>query len=184
MSKDTLPGGIDKHGRIDLDKVMVRNVARIFRPEKLKVRGDAPLNRLVKLLLDHKENHNIYVLDDVGCLIGIISFHELLKVFWAKIGLMDKEIFDHMEFIHYTYSTTADDIMAPAVSVTDDDSLLTAIRLMEKNKLRDLPVVDKEGRVIEEVNSTELLAFGRNMLKERMKKEEAGEEWEKKKKKE
>ena len=171
--EDSLPEGIDADGRIDLEKVKVRKVARIFRPEKLKVKGDTPLNKLVKLLLDHKENHNIYVLDDDGCLLGIISFHELLKVFWAKIGLMDKEIFDHMEFIHYTYSTTADDIMAPAVSVTDEDNLLTAIRLMEKNKLRDLPVLDADGRVIEEVNSSELLAFGRNLLKERLKKEAA-----------
>ena len=170
------PEGIDEDGRIDLEKVKVRRVARIFRPEQLKVRSDAPLNQLVKVLLDNKENHNIYVLDDVGSLIGIISFHELTKVFWAKIGLMDHEIFDHMEFIHYTYSTTAEDTMTPAVSVTDDDSLLTAIRLMEKHRLRDLPVLDKNGHVIEEVNSTELLAFGRRMLKEKIKKEGKGKE--------
>ena len=151
--------------RIDLNRLKVRSIASKFRPKRLKVGKDTPLSRLVELLVDHPESDNIYVVDGKERLLGIVTFHELLKVIWAKFGLMDKEIFDQMEFLHYAYSTTAGEIMAPAVSVTGEDSIHEAVRLMAQHRLNDIPVVDEGGRVIEEVNDRELLAYGRKVIK-------------------
>jgi CBS domain-containing protein len=52
--------------------------------------------------------------------------------------------------------TLAHDAMAPAATVSVDDSLRTAAQVMVDNGLREVPVVDREGRIVAFVDEAEV----------------------------
>ncbi|MCE4624374.1 MAG: CBS domain-containing protein [Desulfurococcales archaeon] len=75
------------------------------------------------------------VVDESGRLVGIFTERDLLKRVVAK-GLDPRE-------------TRIEEVMTPnPVTVSPDDTVEEALRIMKKIKARHLPVVDREGKLV------------------------------------
>lgn len=98
------------------------------------------------------------VVDEQGVLIGVARVSDVLGVFMPDfVTLMDDIDFVH-DFgafknlrprdVPRAAQMTVGDIMGPAVAVEEECGLLRASATMVKHHMRDLPVVDKEGRLV------------------------------------
>jgi CBS domain-containing protein len=133
----------------------------------VSVTKDASFRTMATALREHRVSA-FPVLDDDGKVIGVVSEADML----AKEALdsepqgmpgMIASLLRRREH-EKARGTTAGDLMtSPAVTVTPDDTLERAARLMYTRKVKRLPVVDAGGHLVGIVGRADLLAgFGRS----------------------
>ena len=105
---------------------MAKTVADVMTPEPFTVGPDTVLKEAIQIMAD---NHvgGLPVVDDAGKLVGILSESDLM---WQTTGV---------ELPAYTDKV---------VAIAPDKSLKSAAQLMHDKRIRRLPVVDDEGKVI------------------------------------
>ena len=95
----------------------------------------------------------VCVVDKEDRLIGIITPKGLLKAAEVgEYGNVRHPFFSGREALHLLTSDHARDIMSAPISVKPDDEVQTAIDLMLGNNVNEVPVVDKDGKVVGEIN--------------------------------
>lgn len=107
------------------------------------------------------------VLDETGRVIGVVSDSDML----AKEALGGGEeqppgmitgLLRHKQLAKARATTAADLMTTPAVTVTPDDTVERAARLMYLHDVKRLPVVDPDGRVAGIVSRSDVLSvYGR-----------------------
>jgi CIC family chloride channel protein len=90
-------------------------------------------SEMLHLIADTAWQDVFPVLDPAGKMLAIIT-SESLRVIASERELEGM--------------TVAADIAQPAVSIAPDDDLRTAVESMQSNTLREIPVVDPDGRII------------------------------------
>ncbi|MBA7473288.1 hypothetical protein ES707_08625 [subsurface metagenome] len=93
------------------------------------------------------------VVDSEGRLKGIITPKELLKaVEVCEYGVTRRPFFSGREVLHLLTSKYARDIMSAPISVKPSDEVQKAIDLMLYKGFYEVPVVDKDDKVVGEIN--------------------------------
>ena len=131
------------------------NMACIDCCMKLKVIYGHPEMTVREAALLMAENNvgTLPVVDEDSVLVGVTTMREVIQIFLPDfVSLLSNIRFvtDYgdldtptREDIQQADSLRVADIMEKAVSVEDDCALIRALAIMEKNRLRDLPVVRK-----------------------------------------
>ncbi len=95
----------------------------------------------------------VCVVDKENKLIGMITPKELLKAAEVgEYGNVSHPFFSGREALHLLTSDHARDIMSAPISVKPDDEVQMAIDLMLGSNLYEVPVVDKDNKVVGEIN--------------------------------
>lgn len=137
---------------------MAKTVADVMTPDPVSVAPNAVLKDAIQLLVDHRVS-GLPVIDDSGNLVGILSESDLM---WQTTGidlpayimLLDSVIYlknpaQYNQELHKALGQLVKDVMTEKVITTDPDkSLREAAHLMHEKKVRRLPVVDQDGKVI------------------------------------
>ena len=141
---------------------MEPTVKDIMTTRVVSVTKDASFRAMAAALREHRISA-FPVLDDDGKVIGVVSEADML----AKEALstepqgmpgMIAGLLRHREH-EKARATTAGDLMtSPAVTVTPDDTLERAARLMYTRRVRRLPVVDAHGHLVGIIGRADLLA--------------------------
>lgn len=106
----------------------VRDVMR----KPVTARPDETVEAAVKRMYEN-DSSSIVVVDDSGKPIGIFTERDLVRVVAKGMPL----------------STRIEEVMTPKpVTVRDDDYLAVALQKMIEYRIRNLPVVDKEGNLV------------------------------------
>jgi len=98
------------------------------------------------------------VVDENGVVTGLVRLQDLLRVFMPDfVALLNNIDFVHdfgaleqvqpkgvAEAAHLTMS----DLAGPPVTLEEDSGLMHALATIVKHQLQDLPIVDKEGRLV------------------------------------
>lgn len=124
----------------------LRKVMEVMTYHPITVKPDTLLSH-VKLLFDKEPIHHIPVIDDSGCLVGVLSKSDLLLVLdWGtKFNLKSSQIINET----LLNSNTASEISTTNImSVKPDDTLQTCYELFRENYFRCLPVIDGENRLL------------------------------------
>jgi chloride channel protein, CIC family len=117
-----------------LDLLRGMRVNELMRPTRPACfRKQTPSGEILQSVGDHPDQEVFPVLDDDERVVGLISAN-LLRVV-------------SLEFAD-THWTLAADLMQPVVCVLATDDLRTATERMVSSSLRELPVLDDEGRVL------------------------------------
>jgi CIC family chloride channel protein len=127
--------GLDVLRAITVRDVMVRD-----RPYDSFQPG-TPASEMLPRIAESAWQDTFPVLDASGRFLGVVTAESL------RILANDAELLA---------MTLAVDAMAPAASVSTDDNLRTAAQVMVDNGLREVPVVDKEGRIVAFVDEAEV----------------------------
>jgi CBS domain-containing protein len=130
--------------------VMTRDVA--------SVAPEAPYRDVVDTLIGRRVSA-APVLDAGGRVLGVVSEADLLH----KVEAVGEE--EHRRIIRAprraaakAHAATAADLMtSPAITVGPDSSVVSAARQMESEKVKRMPVVDRDGRLIGIVSRRDLL---------------------------
>ena len=135
--------------------VMTRNV--------MSVTERQPVLDAVQLMLDNRIS-GLPVLDASGKLVGIVTEGDFLRrgeigtqrqrPKWLELLVGPGQI--AAEYVH-SAGRTVDEVMTPdPCTVTEDDSLETVVTLMERHRVKRLPVL-REGRVVGIVSRADLM---------------------------
>jgi CBS domain-containing protein len=126
------------------------------------VRTDAPLNKVVDLLVSTAERR-VVVVDGQRHALGIITDGDLLKraSTGERAGVLQafggRLLGGHGATIDLAKRTAAEVMTGHPVTVAPETPLLDALRLLLQHKIKRLPVVDGDGRVVGLVGRGEIL---------------------------
>lgn len=135
--------------------IMVRNV--------ISVGPDASVREVASLLLERRFS-GVPVVDDERRVLGIVSEGDLIrrpeietdqvKAGWLRIFLSDEE--RAREFVKSHGRKVREVMTQPAICVAPDTLLAEVVRLMERHRVKRLPVVE-HGRLVGLVTRADLL---------------------------
>ena len=135
------------------------------------IRTSDTFEHLIKTLNEVK-HHVVFVVDNEGNLVGVVTEADLIKVLIPKYLSFDKFLISAMNenyFEHKCVESRAlpvTEIMTKTVlSVQADDTVIHAASLMVMNKVRTLPVMD-DSKVVGTVNLVNLIKHIMGVLQE------------------
>jgi len=142
-------------------RVTVGRVRSLITTKPSLVGEDATLDEVAEEILRDPKTRSVYVLDSERKLVGIIPVIELIQYMYYEY--IPSEYITYRFPLALSREPRAKDIMLPPVHVTDNDFITEAFRIMFKENLRELPVVDKSMHVIGDLNILELIVAWKEM---------------------
>lgn len=139
---------------------MKHTVDSVMTVEVVAVRPSTPFRDLVRLLERHRISA-LPVVDDDGRPVGIVSEADLLVKEGYPHGAQDVGMVDAVRYrrrLSKALGATAAEVMAaPVLTVAVGASVVDAARLMVREGVKRLPVVDDEGKLAGIVTRADLL---------------------------
>ena len=137
---------------------MSKTVAQIMSTEPVTVTPQTSLEEAIQILAE-RQISGLPVVDDSGELVGIISETDLT---WQETGVdtppyvmfLDSVIYlqnpaKHNQEVHKALGQTVEDAMSDRpTTITGDRPVREAARIMHEKKVRQLPVVDEDDKLI------------------------------------
>lgn len=137
---------------------MSKTVAQVMTHNPIMVSPQTPLKQAIQILAE-KQISGLPVVDDMGKLVGIISETDLM---WQETGItppayimfLDSVIYlqnpvTYERDLHKALGQTVGEVMSNnPITISPDQSLKAAAKIIQDHKVRRLPVVDDTGTVI------------------------------------
>jgi len=138
--------------QVPVSKIMTRAV--------VTVAPDAYLQEVTRLLGENNVS-GLPVVDAAGRVVGLISEADVLSMTGVKRGHTFKDVVRHVlgeaEPAREKGSTVADFMTSPAITVRPDTDVREAARMVDEKRIKRLPVVDDEGRLVGIVSRADML---------------------------
>ncbi|EFA73599.1 CBS domain-containing protein [Cylindrospermopsis raciborskii CENA303] len=137
---------------------MSKTVAQVMTHNPIMVNPQTPLKQAIQILAE-KQISGLPVVDDMGKLVGIISETDLM---WQETGItppayimfLDSVIYlqnpaTYERDLHKALGQTVGEVMSNnPITISPDQSLKAAAKIIQDHKVRRLPVVDDSATVI------------------------------------
>lgn len=137
---------------------MSKTVAQVMTHNPIMVNPQTPLKQAIQILAE-KQISGLPVVDDMSKLVGIISETDLM---WQETGItppayimfLDSVIYlqnpaTYERDLHKALGQTVGEVMSNnPITISPDQSLKAAAKIIQDHKVRRLPVVDDAGTVI------------------------------------
>ncbi len=125
--------------------------------EPATVRSDANLRDAVMAIIKDSETRKVYVVDDQGKLVGTITLETLMRHAAYRMGIRETGMTSFLRMLAEMSNDKASSIMAKPVRVLENELLTNVTKLMVENHLNDLPVVDNQNKLVQELNGLDIL---------------------------
>ncbi len=114
------------------------------------VRESDSIEKVMNVMADDPLSRSVYVVDDEKRLQGIIIVKDVLQ-------FLGPQFVDGSRSVSEIFAQTARDMMRAPVSVSMEDSIEKALEIAIQEWLDDIPVCDKDGKVIGDLNCFEMI---------------------------
>lgn len=141
-------------GEIRVSDVL-ENAEKTVRPAT--VRHDATMRDAVEAIIKDSETRKVYVLDDDGKLVGTITLETLLRYAGYRLGVRSTGVTSFLRMLAEITKDKVTAVMTKPVKISSDELLVNVTKLMVEHHLNDLPVVDKDNRLVDELNGLDIL---------------------------
>jgi CBS domain-containing protein len=132
----------------------------------ITVSEDEKLAAVALKVAGNKRRMVACVVDDNDRLKGLVTPKELLRIAEIRqFGALKHTRFEAREALHIVTAVYARDVMAGPASVGPDDAVEDAIDIMLDNDLFEVPVVDKDHKVIGEIDFFDIVCSSVQYLK-------------------
>ena len=131
--------------------------------QSLVVRRDVSLGWVINEFAHSHDLHGIFLIDEQEQVAGVLNSQDLLQ--WAQIHLdlpLPVTSVTLGQVRRLVQARQAQDLARPGsegAAVRENDTLDTALKRMARYGLTAIPVVDGQGRVINDLRLSEILAF-------------------------
>ena len=144
-----------------LSKVKVKDIMHLIVKKSATISKDSSLDQLLSKILEDTTSRHVFVVNEGNKLIGSVKLNNTIKYLFPAISLQENtDVFEIGSYMEYSNAQKVEDIMNTVCSYTFDDTMISdVIRIMIREKTNELPVVDKEFRVIGEINVLEIIMY-------------------------
>ncbi len=134
----------------------IQRVADVMQTEVPAVRADTPLSAVVEALAE-VEQRRVVVVDADGRVQGIITDGDVIRRASAeeRPGIVRRMLerlrgapAEHARYLLVSGRTAVDVMTAPVITIAADATPAEAIRLMQQHRVKRLPVLDAQGRLV------------------------------------
>lgn len=139
-----------------VEEVKIKDMRMLITPYPVFVKKDTPTDEIAKTFIANPNLQSVYVVDEEMKLVGKITLKTLVKNEFKNLVPKEFNYFNALEFVG---KKTAEELMISPTCVTDEDTLKIAFVKMYENDLEELPVVDKNQRLIGDISLLELLTM-------------------------
>ena len=142
--------------------IRVVEVCRHTPLQSLVARADTRLSRVVNEFAGRDDLHGIFLVDDEERLVGVVNNQDLLQ--WARLHLdlpLPVPSVSMGQVRRLMMAQRARDLAREGsreAAVYEDETLERALANMAQHNLTAIPVLDKKGRVVNELRLSEVLA--------------------------
>ena len=146
-----------------MQTIFVAEVCEQSEMQALVVDKDMSLINAVKQFATNHHLRGIFITGDAGRLVGVINKQDLLR--WVGLQLDQRPAVEPLSVGQMRRLLTAQkvaDLAAPGsedVALNLQDTLAVALQKMTAFNLSDIPVVDENGRIINDLRLSEILLF-------------------------
>jgi len=116
-------------------------------------------------MLDNPVARKVYIVDENGVLVGMITTATLLRLIGYRVGVRTGTL-SFYKFLRDTLEEEVGKVMEKPVFVRSHVKLTDALFKMLDQHMNDIPVVDDDGKLLGELNSLELFAEARGLFED------------------
>ncbi len=138
----------------------IRDCYREVTHEADIVEENSSIGRVMDVMAKDPTSRSVYVVDNKGKLRGIITVRDVLE-------FLGPQFVDSSVAIREVFAQTAGNMMRMPVCVPEDESIDKAIGIAIQERLDDVPVCNKDGKVIGDLNCFEMINSIRKEREER-----------------
>ena len=126
---------------------MFKKTVRDLRPyETALLVTEEGIEDIVQRFVNNSSLHHLCVIDAAGRLLGLINLKRLFKSIFSHHIAADAMVSNLLRL--HTATTSGEIMHTHVITATEDDSLDEVIRRMIAHNIREIPVLDEQGRVI------------------------------------
>ncbi len=148
------------YNKKQFDDLIVEEVADRLIVEPSTVSPDADIGELIDEMLANPIARKVYVVDENGGLMGMVTTETLLRLIGYRVGVRTGTL-SFYKFLRDCLKGRVRDVMEAPVFVRPNNKLKDALLKMIEEHMNDIPVVDEDGKLIGELNSLELFTQAR-----------------------
>ena len=142
----------------NLRTTRVKDISYLINSACLRAHIDQSLESLAEMLC-RSNLYKVYLEDNNGNLKGTIQAKKI-AVEMLKLSIGKTEVTDMLPTVSYVLNFhQAADLADPVVAVQPTDTLQKVIELMELNFIREVAVVDEQGRLLGTLEAKHVLSF-------------------------
>jgi CBS domain-containing membrane protein len=135
-------------------------VSRIMTRDVVAVAPDADLEEVTRLLGENRVS-GIPVVDAASRVVGVVSEADVLSMTGVKRGHTFRDVIRHVLGegvpVPQRGGKVADFMTSPAITVKPGADVRDAARIIDEKRIKRLPVVDEEGRLVGIVSRADLV---------------------------
>ncbi|MBE2202424.1 MAG: CBS domain-containing protein [Anaerolinea sp.] len=144
-----------------MQTVTVAEVCQTPKVQALVVSRKMPLAEAIWHFVQDHDLRGIFLTDENGRLVGVVNKQDLLA--WVRLELsLATETLSAAQVRRVVLAETVGDLAradSAETAVTLHDTLATALNKMVRYNQTDIPVVDGDGRIVNDLRLSEVLAY-------------------------
>ena len=144
-------------------ELIVEEVSDSLIVEPSTISKDANIREVIDVMLENPITRKVYVVDGEGKLIGMITTETILRLIGYRVGVRTGTL-SFYKFLRDTLKEIVENVMEAPVYVRSESMLTDALLKMLDKHMNDIPVVDRQGKLIGELNSLELFTQARDLF--------------------
>jgi len=153
-------------GHISLNDIRISDLMKDASRSTLQTIGpDATLKQAADAMAKSR-SRKVYVVDAEKRLMGTITLETLLAHAGYTLGIRKTGISSFFKMLSDLGDEKASQAMVESVTISSDELLLNAAKLMVDNHLNDLPIVGLKNELLGELDGMEIIKFAVKLVAE------------------
>jgi CBS domain-containing protein len=143
---------------IRLSDMKVKDIRHLLVENPAKIGPSASLREVMEEMERDLRTRHVYVVEDDGRLRGTVHMGSVVEYLFPFDAVIEHTTPLYASYVPHLGAKTAADLMhSPAVRVTEETTLGEMARLLIREAINELPVVDEQERLIGQVNVYETI---------------------------
>ncbi|MBN2712183.1 MAG: CBS domain-containing protein [Planctomycetes bacterium] len=147
------------NNELDLDKKSVRDIRNLIVADATTISPDCEIVDILKAINSDLRTRHVYVVDEENRLLGDVRMNRMVEFLFPYTAMIEKghDVLSG-KFVPFGAKTAAEIMNREPSPVTENTHLSDVARIMMREQINELPVVDDEMHVVGEVNFYEIIA--------------------------
>ncbi len=154
-----------------LAKIKVKDISSLVVKKAAILNKNASIDELLEKIIEDTNSRHVYIVDENSKLVGSVRLNSVVEYLFPTATLLrSKDNFNFMQFLSLSSVKSVEKIMIKFPNfVYEETSLSEMVQIMTREKVNELPVIDKAKKVIGEVNILEVISYYVMFLKKSQK---------------